>query len=288
MFRRDYLKKPDWLKVKIPSGDEYKSIYRTLEEHNLSTVCQEARCPNISECWKEKSATIMILGKVCTRACRFCAVSTGNPKGSFDPKEPLHVADVVGSLGLKYVVITSVDRDDLEDFGSNHYAETIRMINKENPGIRVEALIPDFGGNEKFLRRVVDAQPYVVGHNIETVRRLTPHIRDRRCSYEGSLSVLKKCGELSGRVITKSGFMVGLGEKTEEISETLEDLKHAGVRIVTIGQYLQPTRKHLPVQRYYTPDEFKEFVRIGRESGIEHVISGPLVRSSYHAGEIFH
>ena len=287
MFGRDHLKKPDWLKVRIPSGDGYKSIYRTLEEHHLSTVCQEARCPNIAECWREKSATVMILGKVCTRACRFCAVSTGNPKGVVDPDEPGHVAGVIRSLGLKYVVITSVDRDDLEDFGSNHYAETIRKLNEENPGIKVEALIPDFGSNEEFLKVILDTQPYVVGHNMETVRRLTPHIRDRRCSYEGSLNVLKKCHELNGSVLTKSGLMVGLGETTGEISETLMDLKLAGVRIVTIGQYLQPTRKHLPVQKYYTPDEFNEFGRIGKKLGIGYVMSGPLVRSSYHAAEMF-
>jgi len=288
MFRRDYLKKPDWLKVKIPSGDGYKAVYRILEEHNLSTVCQEARCPNISECWKEKSATIMILGKVCTRACRFCAVSTGNPKGSIDPDEPEHVAEVAKSLGLRYVVITSVDRDDLEDLGSHHYAETITNIRKNNPGIKVEALIPDFGANDDFLRIILDAQPYVIGHNVETVRRLTPYIRDRRCDYEKSLTVLKKCKESNGSVITKSGFMVGLGEERKEILETLYDVKHAGVGVVTIGQYLQPTMKHLPVQRYYAPDEFAEFIKVGHEMGIEHVISGPLVRSSYRAAEIFH
>ncbi|UCD19897.1 MAG: lipoyl synthase [candidate division WOR-3 bacterium] len=286
MFKRDHLRKPNWLKVSIPSGDEYKSIYRILQEKNLSTVCQEARCPNISECWKKKSATVMILGKVCTRACRFCAVKTGDPKGIIDPEEPDHVADVIRSLGLKYVVITSVDRDDLEDYGSQHYADTIKRITEKDPEVKVEALVPDFGGSEEFLRVVLNARPFVLGHNIETVRSLTRYIRDRRCSYDRSLAVLKKCTELDGSIITKSSLMVGLGETTEEISDALLDLKNVGVRIVTIGQYLQPTRKHLPVQRFYTPDEFDEFNRIGRGFGIEHVISGPLVRSSYHAAEI--
>ncbi|UCF70343.1 MAG: lipoyl synthase [candidate division WOR-3 bacterium] len=287
MFKRSHLRKPDWLKVSIPSGDEYKTIYRILQEKNLSTVCQEARCPNISECWKQKSATVMILGKVCTRACRFCAVKTGDPEGILDPKEPDHVADVIRSLGLKYVVITSVDRDDLEDYGSQHYAETIRRITEKNPKVKVEALVPDFGGSEEFLRVVLNARPFVVGHNIETVRTLTPYIRDRRCSYEGSLALLRKCTELDRGIITKSSLMVGLGETIDEISDTLMDLRNVGVRIVTIGQYLQPTRKHLPVQRFYTPDEFDEFNKIGRGLGIEHVISGPLVRSSYHAAGIF-
>jgi lipoic acid synthetase len=287
MFRRDYLKKPDWLKTKIPSGDEYKSIYRILQKNNLSTVCQEARCPNISECWRQKSATIMILGKVCTRSCRFCAVRTGDPKGLLDPQEADHVAEVIRSLGLKYVVITSVDRDDLEDFGSQHYANTIRKIREKNPEVKVEALIPDFSDRTEFLQRIVDARPFVVGHNVETVRRLTQYIRDRRCGYETSLSVLRQCKALNGNLITKSGFMAGLGEEDGEIAETLRDLKDAGVDIVTIGQYLQPTTKHVPVQRYYSPDEFGKFVKIGQSIGIKHVISGPLVRSSYHAAEVF-
>ncbi len=287
MFRRDYLKKPDWLKIKIPSGDEYKSIYKILNKHNLSTVCQEARCPNIGECWNKKSATVMILGKVCTRACRFCAVATGNPQGLLDPDEPQHVAQVVKTLGLQYVVITSVDRDDLEDFGSHHYANTIKGIKKINPKTRVEVLIPDFEGGLHYLQRIIDAKPYVIGHNVETVRRLTPYIRDRRCGYEKSLDVLEKCKELDKNILTKSGFMVGLGEEEKEITETLHDLKNVGVDIVTIGQYLQPTRKHLPVQKYYAPAEFDELRKVGQAIGIRYVISGPLVRSSYHAGEIF-
>jgi lipoic acid synthetase len=287
MFRKDYLKKPDWLKVRIPSGSEYKSIYRILNKYNLSTVCQEARCPNIGECWNRKSATVMILGKVCTRACRFCAVATGNPKGHLDTNEPAHVAEVIKTLGLKYVVITSVDRDDLEDLGSGHYARTIYAIRKNSQSIRVEALIPDFGAAEPHLKRIVDSEPYVIGHNVETVKRLTPYIRDRRCGYEKSLDVLEKCKKLGKNILTKSGFMVGLGEENGEIVETLRDLENVGVDIVTIGQYLQPTRKHIPVQKYYEPKEFKEWKQIGQEIGLKYVISGPLVRSSYHAADVF-
>jgi lipoic acid synthetase len=286
MFRRDYLKKPDWLKIKIPSGDEYKSIYKILDKHNLSTVCQEARCPNIGECWNKKSATVMILGSVCTRACRFCAVATGDPQGSLDPDEPRHVAEVVKTLGLKYVVITSVDRDDLEDFGSYHYANTIKEIKKTNPKTMVEVLIPDFEASIHCLQRIIDAQPYVIGHNVETVNRLTRYIRDRRCGYKKSLDVLEKCRNLNKNILRKSGIMVGLGEEKKEITETLSVLENAGVDIVTIGQYLQPTKKHLPVQKYYTPAEFDELRKVGQDIGIRYVISGPLVRSSYHAGEI--
>lgn len=287
MFRRDYIRKPDWLKVRIPSGDEYKSIYRILHKNKLATVCQEARCPNISECWKHKSTTVMILGKVCTRSCRFCAVQTGNPKGYLDHDEPTHVAEVIRTLGLKYVVITSVDRDDLVDYGSQHYADTIRVIRELNAAVKVEALIPDFSDSAECLERIVDARPFVVGHNVETVQRLTPYIRDRRCSYDKSLSVLRKCKELNRQMITKSGLMVGLGEEENEIGETLHDLRDAGVDIVTLGQYLQPTVKHVPVQRYYTPDDFDKLRQIGLGIGIKHVISGPLVRSSYHAAEVF-
>jgi len=286
MLERGYLKKPDWLKVKIPSGSEYKWMFRILKEHNLSTVCEEARCPNIGECWSRKSATVMILGRICTRACRFCAVTTGNPKGSLDKNEPKHVAEVVKILGLKYLVITSVDRDDLEDQGSRHYAKTIRAINETSPDTRVEALIPDFGAAESCLRRITDAGPYVIGHNVETVKRLSPYIRDRKCSYQRSLDVLQRCKELEKRILTKSGFMVGLGEEDDEITETLRDLKSVDVDIVTIGQYLQPTRKHIPVQKYYAPTAFRKWKIIGQDMGIKNVISGPLVRSSYHAAEI--
>lgn len=286
MFRRDYLKKPEWLKVKIPSGREFRDVLDLLEQYNLSTVCQEARCPNMHECWNKKSATIMILGKVCTRSCRFCAVKTGDPHREIDPQEPDHVALVIGKLGLKYVVITSVDRDDLADKGSSHYAQTITCIREKNPDIKVEALIPDFSGEHTYIKKVVDARPYVLGHNVETVERLSSYIRDRRCHYKTSLEVLRTVKHCDTTIFTKSGFMVGLGEAREDIIKTLTDLRDAGVDVVTIGQYLQPTRKHHFVQKYYTPQEFDELADIGKNMGIEHVLSGPLVRSSYHAGEI--
>jgi len=286
MFKRDYLKKPDWLKIKIPSGDEFKEVYDLLKKHNLSTVCQEARCPNMHECWSKKSATIMILGKMCTRACRFCAVETGNPQRQIDPEEPEHVAEVIKILGLKYVVITSVDRDDLEDFGSSHYAQTIKSIKEKNPNTKVEALIPDFSVQEKYLKKVVHAQPFVIGHNVETVKKLTSYIRDRRCGYEKSLNVLGIIKKISSNIYTKSGFMIGLGEEKDEIAETLRDLKNVEVDVITIGQYLQPTKKHHFVQKYYTPEEFDEFKKIGEDIGIQHILSGPLVRSSYHASEV--
>ncbi len=286
MFKRDYLKKPDWLKIKIPSGDEFKEVYDLLKKYNLSTVCQEARCPNMHECWSKKSATIMILGKMCTRACRFCAVETGNPYGQIDPEEPEHVAEVIKILGLKYVVITSVDRDDLDDFGSSHYAQTIKSIKEKNPNTKVEALIPDFSLQEKYLKQVVHAQPFVIGHNVETVKKLTPYIRDRRCGYEKSLNVLGIIKKINSNIYTKSGFMIGLGEEKDEIVETLRDLKNVEVDVVTIGQYLQPTKKHHFVQKYYTPEEFDEFKKIGEDIGIQHILSGPLVRSSYHASEV--
>jgi lipoic acid synthetase len=285
MFRRDYLKKPEWLKVRIPSGHDFRAVFDLLKQYNLSTVCEEARCPNMHECWNNKSATIMILGKICTRACRFCSVETGNPGGKFDPEEPSHVAQVIQKLALRYVVITSVDRDDLKDYGSTHYAATISAIKEENPETRVEALIPDFSGKE-YLKKVTDANPFVIGHNVETVERLTKYIRDRRCGYEKSLKVLRLIKKLDNSIYTKSGLMVGLGEKKEEIIQTLKDLNATGVDVVTIGQYLQPTKKHHFVQKYYTPEEFDEFRKLGEDIGIKHVLSGPLVRSSYHASEI--
>lgn len=285
-FNKVYLKKPDWLRTKIPSGEEFKQVFELLRKYNLSTVCQEARCPNISECWAKKSATIMILGRVCTRACRFCAVTTGNPKGYLDPEEPENVAKVIKKLDLGYVVITSVDRDDLKDLGSGHYARTVKLIKEKNPHTKIEVLIPDFNGREEFLKKIVEAKPYVLGHNIETTRRLTPFIRDKRCGYEKSLDVLKKVKMLDSKGITKSGFMVGLGENEEEIIATLNDLKDADTDIVTIGQYLQPTKRHIPVQKYYTPEDFKKFKEMGESMGLKFVFSGPLIRSSYHASEI--
>lgn len=280
------MKKPDWLKTKIPTGESYKEVFELLKKYNLCTVCQEARCPNIGECWEKKSATIMILGKVCTRACRFCAVTTGNPNRYLDPEESKNVAEVIKIIGLRYVVITSVDRDDLQDLGSSHYAQTVLAIKKKNPNTKIEVLIPDLNCNEEFLKNILRTKPYVLGHNIETVRRLTPFIRDRRCGYEKSLQVLKIAKQMDSNILTKSGFMLGLGENEEEIKETLKDLKNVGVDIVTIGQYLQPTKRHITVQKYYTPEEFKKIKEIGESMGVKFIFSGPLVRSSYHASEI--
>ncbi len=281
-----FQKKPEWLKVKLPSGEEFKRVYELLKSYNLATVCQEARCPNIGECWHKKSATIMILGKVCTRACRFCAVKTGNPKGFLDLKEPENVAEVVKRLNLSYVVITSVDRDDLADLGSSHYTRTIQGIREKNPATRIEVLIPDFDCKEELLEKVVATQPFIIGHNLETVKRLTPYIRDRRCGYEKSLNVLKTIKMIDSRTLTKSGLMLGFGEEEDEIIEALTDLNDAGVDIVTIGQYLQPTKRHIPVKKYYAPEEFNKFKNRAEEIGIKYVISAPLVRSSYYASEI--
>ncbi|HEX7319220.1 MAG TPA: lipoyl synthase [bacterium] len=285
MFSRDYLKKPAWIKHRIPSGPEYKKTLELLRQYGLATVCEEARCPNIGECWQRGSATIMIMGKVCTRACRFCAVKTGDPAGFLDENEPQNVARVVKELGLRYVVITSVDRDDLPDAGSGHYARCVSSI-KQVSGTGIEVLIPDFGGQEERLSRIVNEKPTVIGHNIETVKRLTPLIRDRRCGYERSLTTLLAIKRLDHACVTKSSIMVGLGEQTDEIAAALDDLAAAAVDIVTIGQYLQPTRKHMSVQKYYSLKEFDELKTLGEHAGIKHVLSGPMVRSSYRAAEI--
>jgi len=228
----------------------------------------------------------MILGKICTRACRFCSVTTGDPHGAIDEYEPEHVAEAVRILDLRYIVITSVDRDDLTDLGSGHYAAVITRIREVQPSTRVEVLIPDFNGQRSLLKKTIDARPFVLGHNVETVSRLTPYIRDRRCSYLNSLGVLRASKEIMSNLRTKTGLMVGLGEEQEEIIQTLRDVKECNVDIVTIGQYLQPTRRHHVVQKYYTLDEFNELRQFGEKIGIPHVISGPLVRSSYHASEI--
>ncbi len=279
--------KPPWLKIKLPGEGEFRDVKRILKKYKLHTVCEEARCPNLGECWGEGTATFMILGNICTRYCRFCATQTGNPHGIVDEDEPWRVAEAVKELKLKYVVLTSVTRDDLEDQGANVYARTIRAIKKLNPGVRVEALTPDFYSNPEYIEMVIDSGLDVFAHNVETVRRLTPLVRDRRFSYEKSLKTLKIARKTRPEIITKSGFMVGLGETREEIYETMKDLKEAGCDILTIGQYLQPTVKHLPVERYVTPEEFKEYENSGLKMGFKFVASGPLVRSSYRAGEIF-
>ena len=272
---------PDWIKVKAPGSPNYLRLKRILREKNLHTVCEEARCPNIGECWGNKTATFLILGDTCTRGCRFCAIDKGKPL-PLDPGEPRNVALVIKDLGLHHIVVTSVNRDDLPDGGSSHFAKTVFWIKRLNPGIRVELLIPDFDGNLAAVKTVVDSGIEILNHNIETVPRLYGKVRPGH-SYECSLNVLKSAKEMRPEVLTKSGFMLGVGESYGEVVETLHDLRRSKVDIVTLGQYLQPSSRQLKVERYVTPDEFVEFKRAAEKFGFRHVESGPLVRSSYHA-----
>ncbi|MEO0102041.1 MAG: lipoyl synthase [candidate division WOR-3 bacterium] len=278
-------KKPDWLKVRLPGGEDYSQVLKTLKGLKLNTVCQESHCPNLGECFGKRTATFMILGKVCTRNCQFCSVASGKPE-AVDPEEPKRLAEAVKLLGLNYVVITSVTRDDLPDGGAEHFAETVRRIREESPFCRIELLIPDFLGNTESLDRVIETQPDVIGHNLETIKSLTKEIRDKRADYERSLFVLRYIKEKS-RIITKSGLMVGLGETEEEIIFTLRDLKRVMVDIITIGQYLPPTKLSPPVKKFYTAEEFFRLNKFGKKMGFQKFFAGPLVRSSYKAGEIF-
>ncbi|MEM3398575.1 MAG: lipoyl synthase [Nitrososphaerota archaeon] len=279
--------KPSWIRVKLPSSEGYAHTRSIMKKYNLNTVCEEALCPNISECWGCRTATILILGDTCTRSCRFCAVKSGNPKGFVDLEEPRRVAKAVSELDLKYVVITSVTRDDLKDGGASIYAETIREIKKINDDTLIEVLIPDFNNDVKALKTVVEAGPDVIGHNVETVRRLTPLIRDRRAGYDKSLRTLKIVKELDPNIYTKSSLMLGLGETIEEVIQTMMDLRRIKVDFFTIGQYLRPSKRHLPVKEYVPPEKFEELRRIGENLGFMYVASGPLVRSSYLAAEYF-
>lgn len=279
-----YLRKPDWLKIKINTTDSYKGLKKLMREKKLNTVCEEAKCPNLHECWSErKTATFMILGDTCTRGCRFCAVKTGLPN-ELDWGEPERVADSVKVMGLKHVVITAVARDDLKDGGAAVFAETIRQVRKKNPGTTIEVLPSDMKGDYESLRTLMDAEPDIFNHNIETVRRLTKRVR-AIATYDRSLELLRRVKEISPHTPTKSSIMVGLGETKEEILEAMDDLLTNNVDIITIGQYLQPTKNHLKVERYYHPDEFKELKEIALKKGFKHCESGPLVRSSYHADE---
>ena len=280
-------RKPDWLKVRAPGGERYAHLKNTLRMLDLHTVCEEARCPNVGECWGVGTATIMLLGHMCTRGCRFCAVTTGNPRGAVDPREPEHVARAISRLGLRYVVLTMVDRDDLLDGGAGHVASTVRGLHEHQPDLLVEALVGDFAGRHRDVDVIVDAGPDVFAHNVEVPRRLTPVIRDRRCSYDTSLDVLRRAKARAPDRLTKSSIMVGVGESDDEIVETLRDLREARVDIVTIGQYLRPSEKHAPVARYVEPHRFEEYERVGTQLGFSFVASGPLVRSSYHAAEAF-
>ncbi len=274
------IQKPDWLKIKLPSGHEFSEVKSNVREHRLHTICESGNCPNKTECWGIGTATLMILGNICTRSCMFCNVETGNP-GQVDITEPLRVAESVKMMGLKHVVITSVDRDDLTDGGSKVWAATIRMIRKHNPGITLETLIPDFKGIDENLQRIIEEKPEVVSHNLETVKRLTRTVRIQ-AKYERSLEVLLKLKE-GGIKRTKSGLMLGLGEKDEDIYEAMDDLREAKVDILTLGQYLQPTGKHLKVARYVSPAEFAAYKEKALAKGFRYVESGPMVRSSYHA-----
>ena len=284
--RRASGRKPPWLRVRLPGGPRFDAVRRTVREHRLSTVCEESHCPNIGECWSHGTATLMLMGSVCTRACRFCAVDTGNPRGWLDPDEPRHAAESVRLMGLKYVVLTSVDRDDLPDGGASHYAACIEAIRRVNPRTAVEALTPDFAGDLDAVATVVDAGIEVFAQNLETVERLTHPVRDPRAGYAQTLRVLHHAKRPRTDVLTKSSLMLGLGEAEEEIRAAMDDLRASDVDVLTLGHYLRPTPHHLPVERWVHPDEFARYREWGLERGFLEVASGPLVRSSYRADRI--
>jgi lipoic acid synthetase len=273
------IKKPKWLRVKLPTGENYRMVRALVDEHKLHTICESGNCPNMGECWGEGTATFMILGNICTRSCGFCAVHTGKPEEA-DPFEPGRVANSVKTMRVKHAVITSVDRDDLKDGGSTIWAQTVRAIRTQSPGTTLETLIPDFAGNWENLQAIIDVAPEIVSHNLETVRRLTKQVRIQ-AKYDRSLEVLFRLKK--GGMRSKSGIMLGLGETDEEIIETMQDLRSVQVDILTLGQYLQPTPKHLPIAEFVTPERFEKYRLLGLEMGFRYVESGPLVRSSYHA-----
>ncbi|MCH6268495.1 lipoyl synthase [Neobacillus citreus] len=280
----EHVRKPDWLKIKLNTNEQYTGLKKMMREKKLHTVCEEAKCPNIHECWAvRRTATFMILGSVCTRACRFCAVQTGLPT-ELDLVEPERVAESVEQMGLKHVVITAVARDDLKDGGASVFAETVRAVRRRNPFCSVEVLPSDMNGEYENLKILMDARPDILNHNIETVKRLTPKVR-ARATYERSLEFLRRSKEINPNIPTKSSIMIGLGETREEIMEAMDDLRANNVDIITIGQYLQPTKQHLKVQKYWSPQEFNELKEIAMQKGFSHCEAGPLVRSSYHADE---
>jgi lipoic acid synthetase len=280
--------KPEWLKVRAPGGEAYLTIKEMMRERKLATVCEEARCPNIGECWGGGTATIMVMGDTCTRGCRFCNVKTAKNPGALDPLEPAHVARSLLDMKLDYVVITTVDRDDLADQGAAHFAEIVRQVKRENPHLKIETLAGDFQGREDLLKTLLDSNGIdVFAHNIETTERLTSGVRDRRATYRQSLAVLAAAKKIKPGIVTKTSIMVGLGETEAEVVEAMRDCLAAGVEIFTLGQYLQPSSWHLEVKEYVTPEQFKRYETLGRELGFKYVASGPLVRSSYRAGEFF-
>lgn len=283
--KKTYQRKPEWLKVPLPTGEDFKDIRDNLRKNGLSTVCEEAKCPNISECWSARTATIMILGDTCTRACKFCHVKTGNPKGVINVDEIENSAKMVGIMALKYVVITSVDRDDVADHGSGHFAAVVKRIHELHPETKVEVLIPDFSVIEAHMHTLAQSAPFVIAQNIETVRRLTHPVRDPRAGYDKTLKCLEFYKKHYPAIQTKTSLQVGHGETWEEIQETLVDLRAVGCDIVTFGQYLQPSKRHLDVKKFYTPDEFEEMKRMAQKLGFKFVASGPLVRSSYKAAD---
>lgn len=276
-------RKPAWLRAKLPSGQGFAKMRRNVRLHRLATVCEESFCPNIGECWNSGTATIMLMGDVCTRACRFCAVDTGNPGGRLDAGEPNNAAESVRLMNLNYIVLTSVDRDDLPDGGAAHFAACIEAIKRMNPDTAVEALTPDFQGNLRAVRTVVTSPLHVYAHNLETVERLTDVVRDPRAGYRQSLAILDEAKRCRPELLTKSGLMLGLGETDEEILVAMDDLRRCGVGLLTLGQYLRPTIHHLPVEKYVHPDDFSRYRDWGLERGFIEVVSGPLVRSSYRA-----
>lgn len=278
--------KPDWLRIRPPT-EKFADIREIIKNHGLHTVCEESHCPNMSECWSGGTATFMLMGDTCTRGCRFCEVKAGAKPLPLDPFEPESLALAVSKMGLDYVVLTSVDRDDLEDQGSKHFAECIRAIKRLSPEMLVEVLIPDFQGRSDLLKNVVDARPDVIAHNVETVNRLQSEVRDRRANYEQSLSVLRNVKRMNPEIFTKSSIIVGFGETDKEMIHTMKDLLRNEVDFLTIGQYLRPSDWHLPVAEYVDPEKFKFYQMIGEDLGFRYVASGPFVRSSYRAGELF-
>lgn len=279
-------KKPPWLRVNVPGGERYQQVKETLRTRQLHTVCQEAHCPNVAECWGGGTATVMLMGDTCTRGCRFCHVKTAAHPPALDPEEPRHLAEAVRGLGLDYIVVTSVDRDDLPDGGAAHFAEAIRRL-KEHPGLLVEVLTPDFQGDPAAVRTVGAAAPDVFANNVETVRRLSPVVRDAKASFDQTLGVLALMRREFPGVVTKSSIMVGLGETEGEVEQAMRELRGAGVEILTLGQYLRPSAWHLPVVEFVTPEKFQAYREMGERLGFRYVASGPLVRSSYRAAELF-
>ena len=281
-------RKPKWLRIKSQNSSKFRELKEIVSHKKLHTVCEEAMCPNIQECWSHGTATFMLLGSVCTRACKFCAVDTGNPKGQIDAKEPEKVANSIAQMNLNYAVLTSVNRDDLEDGGAMHFAQTVVSTKKEAPGVIIEALVPDFLGKRESIETLLDSNVEVFAQNLETVKRLTHQVRDHRAGYEQTLEVLAYAKKYSPKTISKTSLMLGLGESEDELLESFNDIRSAGVDVLTLGQYMRPTINHLPVEKWYSPEEFQYMKKLALDIGFKEVASGPLVRSSYRADKIAH